>query len=449
VGWCAMPSRRFKFAHAAAKSLILLLILGPLLLELASDNLEAFNVASNKAWARFFQGAFWYQTVVKAGSRKPRDHYVRLVTLVRTREPDEIFDDMCKQRLFMAKLLAKIESARPAVIVIDKFYSPYSCRDPENEGNKRLLGSLRGSDVPIIIGLRTSDSNELDVQTPLSSSEKDAMRKASLVLEPSLRFNAGANVMYGLIRANRDTRRIPLGWEVFDDRASLTAGTPPHVLPTVARLAAEQFDPTIFSQSKLAGLLLRNAHPFASFLTESEIPTFTAIGLVCDPASPRPARWEDCRAGGSGNDLLRNHIVVIGNRTIDDFQASVIGTVPGAVLQANYIEALLDDRYFAPVNFWVAIIANSLLVLLIILLFYKAILPGTLPTDVALAGSFIGILLAWILVYVIALQFGYYLVIWFPGAVALVAMWAHGRAHGQTRPQPARTERENQEVHRG
>ena len=434
-----MVSRKRRFAQVTGKATILLLILGPLVLELAGDNLEALNVSSNKAWAHFFEGAFWYQLVVKAGSRKPRDHYVRLVTLVKSREPDDVFDDMCRQRLFMSMLLNKIEASKAAVIVIDKFYSPHSCSDPDNQGNRNFVESLSNSPMPIILGLRTSDHDELGAQGPLNDVEKKAFLPGTLVLEPTLRFPAASNVKYGLIRANRDTRRIPLEWPVFDQRKDLSEGVAPHMLPTISRLAAEEFDPMTFSQSKMADLLNKNVHPFSSFLTESEIPTFSAIDLVCDPAFPKARRWEDCKAGTTGNDLFRNHIVVIGNRTIDDFRASVIGTVPGVILQANYIESLLDDRYFRPVSFWVAVVMNALLVILIVLLFYEAILPETLSPDAALAGSVLGILLAWIVVYLVALHFGYYLVIWFPGAVALIAMWAHGRAHGRSHPQPLPT----------
>jgi CHASE2 domain-containing sensor protein len=424
-----MFSRRQLLARRITKLVILLLILGPLILELVSDNLEALNIRSDKGWTRFFQSPFWYQTTVKAGNRRPRDHYVRLVTLVRSREPNEIFDNICKQRLFMGKLLEKIEASGPAVIVIDKFFSPHSCPNPDDDGNKKLLESLRNTQIPIVLGLKTSDPDDLAAQTPLSDTETKALEKANLVLEPTLRFSAGGNVKYGLIRANRDTRRIPLQWAVFNDRKDLAAGQPPQTLPTLSKLGADGYDATTFAVPKLRKLLSKNTHPFTSFLTEAEIPTFAAIDLICDPAFARAPNWEDCQTGSLGNDLFRNHVVVIGNRTTDDFHASVIGTVPGVVLQANYIESLLDDRYFRPVNFWLAFFVNSLLLALIARLFYKAIISEAASPFAALMGSFLLIFFGWILVYLVALHLGYYLVIWFPGAVALVAMWAHGRAH--------------------
>jgi len=115
-------------------------------------------------FARFLQSAFWYQALVQAGGRKPRDHFVRLVTLVRNREPEEIFQDICSQRLFMAKLILKLKISQSAVIVIDKFFPVHSCPDPMNEGNRLLGQALQDSDVPIVLGLRTSDPDELAAQ---------------------------------------------------------------------------------------------------------------------------------------------------------------------------------------------------------------------------------------------------------------------------------------------
>src|SRR6266478_8507546 len=109
-----MSPNKQRLATRIAGLLIVLLVFGPLFLESASDILETFDVRTDKVWVPFFHGRFWYQTVVKAGNRKPRARYVRLVTFVPTREPSEIFDNMCRQRLFMGKLLRRIEESHPA-----------------------------------------------------------------------------------------------------------------------------------------------------------------------------------------------------------------------------------------------------------------------------------------------------------------------------------------------
>jgi len=181
-----------------------------------------------------------------------------------------------------------------------------------------------------------------------------------------------------------------------------------------------------FARPELQRLVAKHVHPFTSFLRESEILTYSAIQLVCDPSILQPSRWEDCTAGAVGNDAFRNHIVVIGNRIADDFHPSVIGTVPGVVLQANYIESLLDGRYFTPVPFWPAFLVNLALSLGIGWLFYRFSFLGGGSRNLTVLRSFVFIFGGWILSYFLALQLGYYLVIWFPGG-ALVALWARKR----------------------
>lgn len=436
-----MSPKNQRLVRGGVKILIIALILGPLVVDFVGGALEAFNVhsevVSGKTWARFFQAAFWYQTTVKAGNRRPRAHYVRLVTLVKGREPDEIFQNMCRQRVFMAKLLTRIEEARPALIVVDKFYSLHSCESADDPGNKEFLQALRSSEVPVVLGLKSSDSEELEAQQ-LSDEERKALRGADLVLEPTFPFSA-ENVRYGLIRGDRDTRKIPLQWMVFDTRSDLAAHKKPHLSPTVPRLAAEIFDASSVATPNMKDYLSRRIHPYTSFLSEREFPTFSASELVCEPVlKPGDSNWADCRSGALGNDLLRNHIVVIGNRTIEDFHASVVGIVPGMVLQANYIESLLDDRYFAPVPWWLGIAINFVVALVIIGLFFRAIFSKSkaVSPDAALVGSVVLILLGWMLVYLLVLHLGYYLSIWFPGVVALLVMWAHERAHERAQEAP-------------
>jgi len=41
---------------------------------------------------------------------------------------------------------------------------------------------------------------------------------------------------------------------------------------------------------------------------------------------------------------MRGHIVIIGEYSREMFFDTELGPLPGVVLQANYIESLLDDR---------------------------------------------------------------------------------------------------------
>ncbi|MGA7926678.1 MAG: CHASE2 domain-containing protein, partial [Candidatus Sulfotelmatobacter sp.] len=66
---------------------------------------------------------------------------------------------------------------------------------------------------------------------------------------------------------------------------------------------------------------------------------------------------------------IRGNIVLIGERTDRDQHNTVNGKMPGYELQANYIEALLDDRYFTPVNSGLELALAVAGILAIILIF--------------------------------------------------------------------------------
>src|SRR5215510_2786304 len=56
----------------------------------------------------------WHQRMCNAGHRKPRAHYVRLVTLDSGNEP---VGDYCEGRKFVASLLLRLKDLNPSVIV--------------------------------------------------------------------------------------------------------------------------------------------------------------------------------------------------------------------------------------------------------------------------------------------------------------------------------------------
>jgi hypothetical protein len=88
---------------------------------------------------------------------------------------------------------------------------------------------------------------------------------------------------------------------------------------------------------------------------------------------------------------LRNKIVVVGWADPGDVHQSVVGKVPGYLLQANYIEALLDDRYFGSVRCWTNYLTGLMIfaAFQMILVFYEHKPLRLLGT---LAFLFIGVL---------------------------------------------------------
>jgi CHASE2 domain-containing sensor protein len=78
--------------------------------------------------------------------------------------------------------------------------------------------------------------------------------------------------------------------------------------------------------------------------------------------------------GDLSKDKCRNRIVIIGGTwhrdaenagpLIEEYE-SPIGTIPGLYFQANYVEALLDRRFAPPVQPWVGLLVDVLLVVLL------------------------------------------------------------------------------------
>src|SRR5258708_8921563 len=170
-------------------------------------------------WSQHLSAApFGYQRLTASSHRTARSHSVKIVSLAKQQEPNEIFPPhFCAQRLFIGKLVERIESAHPAVIVIDKYFSPTACR--ENGPNEHLRNSVVTSQVPIIIGLQTLTKRDLERDGHLTEAEKKAFGNTCLALANAFKLddpNLPSRTKYGITRLNRDTRKVPLQWPVYD-----------------------------------------------------------------------------------------------------------------------------------------------------------------------------------------------------------------------------------------
>ena len=147
--WSAFASLTVKDVVVYSLSLAI-----PFLLEHGPEILKS---ESALAPGPIFSLIFSYQRTVTAGPRKPRPHFVRLVMISKDTEPDEVTNDdnPCPQRPFIARLLRTLEKARPALIVIDKYYSAHRCsRDDQDEDTLSLQRAVSevSASVPIILG---------------------------------------------------------------------------------------------------------------------------------------------------------------------------------------------------------------------------------------------------------------------------------------------------------
>lgn len=373
-------------AFAVIKLVIIFLIVHSILVEIVSNKVgtetEAgegegvSEAATISPGGRFLQSTIWYQTILNP-YRNERPHHVTVITLPENEE----LGDVCQQRRFTAALLLSIARLDPAVIVIDKFYSQLGCADPN--ANRLLTSALAEIKTPVVIGVNSRTGQD-----------------GRLVLATKMDLGDSGKIKYGLVRINSDPRHIPIGWHALNTDSEMLKDRKSSWMPSLSVVAAQQWDPEIVRRLESKGLMER--HPYTTLISQAAIPTYAASYLVASLQQP--------------NSALRGKIVVIG----DVGTSSLIGGMPAVMLQANYIESLLDSRYVAPVSGRLEFALNLSLAGVLAWVFFST--TGR-RAFVFLPLSF---LISWLLVYLLITFSGYYMVTWFPVG-GLLGLWARHR----------------------
>jgi hypothetical protein len=145
---------------------------------------------------------------------------------------------------------------------------------------------------------------------------------------------------------NADVRKIPLEWLAYP----VNFAEQPTPIPSLALVAVQLKDPGIENTSTIRQFVAEQRHPLTSFLEFHAIPEVSAASLLCGTFAAAQFQINSCNAAQELPKALRSRIVVIGEDSERDRHEThtPLGTVPGVMLQANYIESLLDDRYFRP-----------------------------------------------------------------------------------------------------
>jgi CHASE2 domain-containing sensor protein len=370
-----------------------------------------------------------YLRVAAAGYRKPRSHWVTLVVLKKGSDPEDVLSNICKQRLYLAKLLATIQIAKPSLIVVDKYFAGLSCTD--ESANEALRAAFSASSVPMIVGLHTETRQdfEKDLDGVLTEPQKKAFDAACLYLTPALSLDepgvqTPTPVRYGLLRMNEDTRKLPLTWPTYFSKEDVGTKAP-MVLPSLSLVAASVVDTTADGLQRIERLRKRTTHPFTSFIPLGQIPTYSALDLICDTKQARSVQWDDCPLQNTNASVMNGRIVMIGEDVPDiDQHDTEIGRVPGVILQANYLESILDDRYLEPVPLGLAVSASLVWLALIEFVFWNMHSP-----ELAFIATLLLTVILWFFCYILAVLTGYFLSVWIPGSFYLLARWIVARAH--------------------
>lgn len=286
------------------------------------------SVAAHAAFS--FSGL--YQRVV-AAPRNPIPRYTAVVEIDAERDPGSIsLHDVCAQRRMMAVLVRRIAGGLPKLIAIDKFFGTRTC--PGNT-NADLISAVAevSAKVPVIIGRRILDGEHLGY------------------LDPTL-FPAVPGLQEAILNIDPDSRRLPLAWEAYATKESIKNNGDFAWRETMAVKAAKDYEGPEFlaRHPRLNGLLKPPPQrPYISFFGLEQFQQFRFLaGYVLCGREVKPG--EDataCVASPEALAHLSGKIVLIGEVSKEEDQwSSVIGRIPGVYLQANFIEALLDDRYY-------------------------------------------------------------------------------------------------------
>jgi CHASE2 domain len=289
--------------------------------------------------------------------------YQKLVTAVRVPEvrrtviveidPEQDFPtvsnkNVCPEREFLSHLLARIDTgSTPAVIVIDKFFGKNTCLDKNDPGTPDLLktvDAIRRKGHNLVVGRLTQ---------PLPEAQQSPGAPQSFLAD-SLEFPPTTLPhQEGIVNIAWDSRRLPLLWKVYAD---ITRGDR-IVRDTLAMSTALAFDSDLLAKDpRLSGLLEGGEQPFIGFLGaqqwEDAHAHFYASEILCGHPD-RSEDWRQCEQDAGAVPAALNHqIVIIGEHDSADQHDSVVGSVQGSYLQANYIEALLDSQFLSPGGPW-------------------------------------------------------------------------------------------------
>jgi CHASE2 domain-containing sensor protein len=291
-----------------------------------ADNNQASVIAQ-----RLFSIALGYEQIVSFGPRQPEPERVFLLEINNKTGVDD--RNVCEERQFLGEMLKSLALARPRVVVIDKFFPNRECGAAT--GNL-LAGMVRlcQSQATVIVGRSVDD---------------DALRNGSPIpfpLDAAIDFRkAGATcVNEGVVNLDPDFRRVSL---FFPEVQSLAhSDSPPPSLPLAAALAYPNH-PDLSEWSSAA------RPPFASILRAAQFERLkrNANAFVCGSGGA----WRACQEKELRPDLKElalAKVVVIGEVDPNDRHETVLGQFDGYLLQANYIESILDRRLIRPAPEW-------------------------------------------------------------------------------------------------
>lgn len=288
-------------------------------------------------------------------------------------------------RAYLANLIVNAVNGDAGVIVLDfKLLAPKGMHAGQDEAsrsndNQKLLSSIRGAalgGVPVVIGVWLEQQPDgsfvrrpdvfLDSSLPLASTHGTCRAQAgagpSGLASPDPDRTTACAWM-GNINLPVDMRQVPLATPVKNS----SAGGDSLALAAVSAYETSlDREPKLRDNPRIADSIAEGHFVYGSFIPESQFQTIPIDAL----ASASPEALAECRGrivliGGNWHSDL-------GNGDLVDRHNTPVGPMVGMFAHANYIEALLDERYTREVPLWVGLGFDLIAGAALYLLFHRA-----------------------------------------------------------------------------
>ena len=355
------------------KSLLRLVacIVGVVLLIFIKQTEDASSTPENQAQSEYlaiFSPDFLYRHMLGM-PQTPAKHIAVIIvdpdSLIKTVAPQEkSLPGACQRRLCLARLLNGLSMLRPAVIVLDMWFDPDSCSKEQSAPFWSGLDSISKT-IPIVTGIGSDDLFEAVSDRPEElarlARRKAVLQSTELVSRPAIKVidSGSGKITEGVVELDADNRKIPLSWPVYDTFAAIGEAMQPRRIDSLSVAAARAFDSGNLALRRVRAVDSNGfpasstaAFPYTNFLREENLPIVTAEEVVCAGAPPTDLGLDCKSALADPRDLealTSGKVVLIGYAGFgSDVHKSLIGNVAGVVLQANYVESILENRVYVP-----------------------------------------------------------------------------------------------------
>jgi CHASE2 domain-containing sensor protein len=288
-------------------------------------------------------------------------------------------------RRYLAKLVRNAALGDAAVIVLDFELAPAEGqpdghdipqRYATNEDLKNAIWDAAKLGVPVVVPCFLNISNDATALFPSIFSDADLP-----LADGNDRCSYPACARRGYVNPSEDERRIPLrtdlpGRTQCQDSLALAAAT--------AYEEATKREPLTREKKEIAQYVRDYRYVYASFLPEKQKKQGGCSEQNSDACMASNFQTIPVRELADGDPnamrMCRTRIVVIGGKWKEapgqleyfDMHETSVGPMAGIYLQANYIEALLDDRYMKEVPGIPALLFDIVVAALLYLSYHRA-----------------------------------------------------------------------------